>query len=159
MRLFQSVFLAILSLVLIACNEITFEDGRVPEPYRSEFTPYEGDYYGQFLGQTGRLRFAFDGDYALLTFRGDDGLDLLLGCESFIGRILSATARDHNGFSGGLSSVRFDFYPGHCAFDVEGREFILDFFTGDLPVRVATKVVRSPKEVYTGEFHGPRRTR
>jgi hypothetical protein len=131
----------------------------VPEPYRTEFTPYEGNYFGNFAGQDGRLRFEFDGDYALLTFRGHQGLDLLLGCEAFIGRILSAKARGHHGFHGGLSEVVFDFYPGHCAEFVSGREFTLTFESEGLPAMIDARVVRSANELYQGRFRGPYPTR
>lgn len=150
--------LALVALALTGCQEVEFEDGRVPRQHLPLVQQFVGAYRGDFFEQPGTLRVRLDGDYVDIVFRGDWGYDILRGCEAQLGRILGLKFRGHHQRE--LDFVRFDFYPGHCADHYSGREF----FVKIVPVangkfRFETSVVKGQEagqtQYFRGVFQGP----
>ena len=160
MRCARIFLVAFFSLFFVSCQEITFEGGRIPDQYLAEVARYAGDYRGEFLGQAGTLHFLLEGNHARLDFTGDDGYDILHGCEAYLGELQKARfAGNCHGETRGLESVTFAIYPGHCADYVVGREFIVDLVSSGESYRWDARVLKengSAGPVYfQGVFFGP----
>lgn len=120
--------LAVFSLAaVVGCNEIDVKDGKVPNEYLSVARQYTGVYRGKFEGRAGQIELRLEGNTAVLSYRDARGDDLLRPeCGSRIGLLRTVSVSEHNG-AYELKSAKFDFNPGDCWTELEGRDLHLYF--------------------------------
>lgn len=118
---FLKSFLALGFLFLSACDEVEFENGRVPNEYLPQAKALVGTYSGQFSREKSTLKLDLYENLAVLSFQSASGNDLLgPDCHSQIGILKRARIKDQR-----ISNLYFKFKPGQC--DIPGRELDLQF--------------------------------
>jgi hypothetical protein len=121
---FMSVALA--TLALMGCKEVTIKDGRIPKEYLTQAKQLEGRYYGEMDGNEAVIDITFDGDRPILKYSDRHGNDILgNNCNSRVDHLKKVILYKKSG-KYVVDQAIFGFHPGHCR-QVQGRTLELNF--------------------------------
>ncbi len=145
-------------VIFSACKtSVQVTNGEVPSQYLEHAKKAEGVYHGQFNGVSGDLIVSFSANRPVVRFRNKNGSDILnSGCKSKIGSARQAEVTgDNDNFR--INSAVFDFDPGQCRKNIDGRSFLVDFKEKNgtivLDVKIAQKSTHQQKCGWWGRHY------
>jgi hypothetical protein len=114
-------------LALAGCKTIEIENGQIPAEYLETAKQFEGTYSGSFLGKSGSITLALNGDKPTLSYQDKDGNDLLgTNCNSQINNLMWIKGKEKND-TPVLQGAAFALDAGNCRLNVQGKEVVLAF--------------------------------
>lgn len=122
-RFVKVLCLGLMTVSLVACNDVEIEGGEVPAQYIDYVKPLTGTYSG--LMENGRpvnLEFALVDHKVVARVLGDF---LGEGCETELGRLKRVKFAENAGGRLELERAVFALDPNKCAAKIQGREFEL----------------------------------
>jgi hypothetical protein len=148
MKNLKTFLLAISAIAIFAgCKNVKIQNGEVPSQYLSQAKKLEGTYHGSFNGIRGDLVIHFEGNRPVVTYKGANGNDILNGgCGSDIGLLTKVTIKSENK-NPRVSDATFEFNPGSCSLQVEGRTLDIGFKEKDGVLRLSASILQETRPV------------